>query len=721
MSVRSRLAVAALLFLAAVLPALGANDPGHDSLYVLKIGDNVTGNINLTGNLTATLVQATGRFFGPNIDIRGDGSSSGAVNQIIGTASSLELSSSGDLILNKAVTGGTVHVGWAGTTTALNVSGAVYERGVRVCLSNGTNCISGNNTGNVSSVTAGSGLSSSGTPSDPVLDINTGTGLTVSGDTLQIDSTVCTTSNGLCSSTPGVTGSGSANGVAYFTNSTNLASGSNLTFNGTTLTVIGGTYGADIILGLTANTYKNRITVEQVGVYNRIKYVSPSKQAGSGWLSGHQFIVSEGSNAPFEGMRLDADVSGSSATLSVNGTVSASSLSVTNPPTFTAIRLTNETNAIRLGDSGRLKSLYSAHSPSYCAACDTLVLQSEAQNSAGWKGSLTVRLSHGENASNIFNALSIEAINSTYANLSVNGNTHINGTIFEGNARVCTTANGLCGSGGSAGGWANSSTLVWLTNNATNVSVGNTTGSVPVLFVDSTNGRVGVGTKTPAEEFEVAQNLLALRLRASGAGSSSLPAFSWSVDPNTGMYRPVADTLVFGTGGSERMRIDSSGNAGINTSSPTHTLTVQGDINATRNILYGGNLTGYGADLAEYVFGEGLKPGDVVIISPERDRHVVLSTAPYDTRVAGIISTAPSHVMSADEGNVPLALAGRVPVKVSGENGPIRRGDLLTTSSTPGHAMRCADRQQCSGAILGKAMEEFDGERGSVVALVVLG
>jgi hypothetical protein len=106
------------------------NDPGHDSLYVLRIGDtNITGTINLTGNVTATIVQATSRFFGPNVDIRGDGTSSGNANQIIGTATNLELSSSGNLILNKAVTGGMIFVGWTGTTTALNVTGNIFGAG----------------------------------------------------------------------------------------------------------------------------------------------------------------------------------------------------------------------------------------------------------------------------------------------------------------------------------------------------------------------------------------------------------------------------------------------------------------------------------------------------------------------------------------------------------------------------------------------------------------
>jgi hypothetical protein len=68
----------------------------------------------------------------------------------------------------------------------------------------------------------------------------------------------------------------------------------------------------------------------------------------------------------------------------------------------------------------------------------------------------------------------------------------------------------------------------------------------------------------------------------------------------------------------------------------------------------------------------------------------------------------------------PIALVGRVKIKVCSETGPIRVGDLLTTSSRPGHAMRCADPAAHPGAIAGKALEPFSGETGTITALVTL-
>jgi len=65
-------------------------------------------------------------------------------------------------------------------------------------------------------------------------------------------------------------------------------------------------------------------------------------------------------------------------------------------------------------------------------------------------------------------------------------------------------------------------------------------------------------------------------------------------------------------------------------------------------------------------------------------------------------------------------LAGRVPVKATTENGPIKIGDFLTTSSKPGYAMRCGDPSQCTGAILGKALEPLEEGRGVIEVLVTL-
>lgn len=140
------------------------------------------------------------------------------------------------------------------------------------------------------------------------------------------------------------------------------------------------------------------------------------------------------------------------------------------------------------------------------------------------------------------------------------------------------------------------------------------------------------------------------------------------------------------------------------------------------DIKVGGNIQGNSGDVAENVHIKGdLEPGDVVVISEDGILTVEKSTKPYDTSVAGVISTDPAYILAIDREGLPLALSGIVPVKVTNESGNIKPKDLLTTSSKPGYAMKCADLEKCKGAILGKAMGYLNESEGIIQALVMLG
>ena len=122
---------------------------------------------------------------------------------------------------------------------------------------------------------------------------------------------------------------------------------------------------------------------------------------------------------------------------------------------------------------------------------------------------------------------------------------------------------------------------------------------------------------------------------------------------------------------------------------------------------------------------EILEPGTVLIIDPETPGELRQSSRAYDTRVAGIIAGANglgSGVrLGADGFDHDVALAGRVYCKVDSTKAGIRPGDLLTTSSIPGHAMKATDADRARGAILGKAMEPLEaGTTGQVLVLVGL-
>jgi subtilisin family serine protease len=158
----------------------------------------------------------------------------------------------------------------------------------------------------------------------------------------------------------------------------------------------------------------------------------------------------------------------------------------------------------------------------------------------------------------------------------------------------------------------------------------------------------------------------------------------------------------------------------------------------TGNVYAAGSFNPGGADVAEYILAsEPLEPGDVVELDPHNPKHYRKVREPYSPWVAGVISTAPGFVLGAkhlslalsvngegrgevEPGERPLlALLGRVPVKATTESGPIRPGDLLTSASKPGYAMRCEDIHRCEGAIIGKALEALDESEGVILVLLM--
>jgi hypothetical protein len=71
-------------------------------------------------------------------------------------------------------------------------------------------------------------------------------------------------------------------------------------------------------------------------------------------------------------------------------------------------------------------------------------------------------------------------------------------------------------------------------------------------------------------------------------------------------------------------------------------------------------------------------------------------------------------------GEIPVAIIGIVSCKVSTENGAITPGDLLTTSSTPGYAMKVTNRQAAAGAILGKALQSLASGTGMIHVMILM-
>ncbi len=142
----------------------------------------------------------------------------------------------------------------------------------------------------------------------------------------------------------------------------------------------------------------------------------------------------------------------------------------------------------------------------------------------------------------------------------------------------------------------------------------------------------------------------------------------------------------------------------------------------------GGDDPGDVFDIAEMYAADSVSPGDVIIVDPlvgkvkkttefgELELPSVTKTKKAYTNMLGVVSTRPAitiaghYVITGPDGQkenadlAQVALAGRVPVKVSTENGEIQIGDYLTSSKLfPGYAMKATR----SGEVIGQALEPF--------------
>jgi len=138
--------------------------------------------------------------------------------------------------------------------------------------------------------------------------------------------------------------------------------------------------------------------------------------------------------------------------------------------------------------------------------------------------------------------------------------------------------------------------------------------------------------------------------------------------------------------------------------------------------IYAASFQVGAADVAEWVdISEPLTPGTVVELDPADPLAYRASQTSCSLLVAGVVSAIPGVELGDGDPSSPscrLALAGIVPTRVTDEGGSIRPGDLLVTSSTPGHAMRWSGPDQCPCALVGKALEPMDGDNGSILVLL---
>lgn len=263
-------------------------------------------------------------------------------------------------------------------------------------------------------------------------------------------------------------------------------------------------------------------------------------------------------------------------------------------------------------------------------------------------------------------------------------------------------------------------------------------GDQSVRMTFDTNGNLGIGTTAPTDRLtvngtaKVLGNTTVVGTFRHASDASANPTRTLDISSGGGVNLiSNSDLYILPRGGRKHTLINTdsdAGNVGIGTSDPTSKLHVNGNIRAKVIIIEGG------ADLAESydVASEGdltPMPGMVVTIDPDQIGKLRIASGAYDRKVAGIISgadgVAPGLILgqkgTVADGALPIANAGRVWCYVDADaGGPVVPGDLLTTSDTPGHAMKASDSTRASGATMGKAMSKLESGRGLVLVLVTL-
>ena len=240
-------------------------------------------------------------------------------------------------------------------------------------------------------------------------------------------------------------------------------------------------------------------------------------------------------------------------------------------------------------------------------------------------------------------------------------------------------------------------------------------GKFLISNVSSTHDALYASTSGSGSAIRAASSGSDATLYASNAGTGRAATFS-ADSPSSADYAVCVSTA--GSGPALYAQAGSGTNAAV----------FRGNVllqdKATGNTLV---ELGGGLDYAEgfRVAGSKARPGTVLVIDPKHPGKLAVSSGAYDTRVAGIVAGANNLSSGVRLGvgqfDHNVALAGRVYCNVDATKQGIEPGDLLTTSSTPGYAMKATDRARRQGAILGKAMERLaKGRKGQILVLVTL-
>jgi hypothetical protein len=251
------------------------------------------------------------------------------------------------------------------------------------------------------------------------------------------------------------------------------------------------------------------------------------------------------------------------------------------------------------------------------------------------------------------------------------------------------------------------------------------------------HGKVGIGTNSPENKLEVVDGSMNGRLCYYKSVMFPVPYSIYSgvrgtygdnVEGYLGRryYHSLGGNTYYGVYGSATTSGINYGVYGSASGGSTNWAGYfDGDVHASVLKLSGGSDIAEPFDVKKT---DVIKAGMVLTIDPENPGKLRISEKAYDRCVAGIISGAgniqPGMLMgqsgSVADGEYPVALTGRVFCWADASNGSIKPGDLLTTSDTPGHAMKVTEYARSHGAVIGKAMSSLEEGQGLILVLVTL-
>lgn len=307
----------------------------------------------------------------------------------------------------------------------------------------------------------------------------------------------------------------------------------------------------------------------------------------------------------------------------------------------------------------------------------------------------------------------------TLTGLGVSGNTAITSTvyaqgIYDNGNRVLSTTSG-------SGNLTISGTGVTLTATGPGATTVGSATAIPVITTDAYGRITALTTASITTTLGIAAG--------TGTGTIALASQSLTIAGGTNITTSASgqtvtvnstDTLasVTGRGATTSTAVTFNGQVNVGASIvPTTTGLNVGSGANPFGTFYGTATTAQYADLAEiYTSDLEYEAGTVVVFGG--DKEITTTTQFADVSIAGAISTNPAYLMNSESAGLPVALRGRIPVKVVG---PVYKGDLLVTAGAcPGYAVSVGKSTEYPLAVFAKAIETNANEGEKIIEAVIL-